>query len=90
MPETPEMVEAVARAISGAPFSTASSRRKARAAIEAVRDYAYPQAELILADGNVPVVTLSGEAPAKILRALINLATTQAFALASPEEGREP
>lgn len=38
MSETPEMIERVARAISGAPFSSAASRRKAVAAIAAMRD----------------------------------------------------
>lgn len=40
MPE-PKLVEAVARAISGAPFPSASSLKKARAALEAIRNHSF-------------------------------------------------
>lgn len=42
----PEMVERVARAISGAPFPSPASYRKARAAIEAMRE---PRNEMLAA-----------------------------------------
>lgn len=78
MRETPEMVEAVARAISGAPFPSALSLRKARAAIQAMRD-----AEFRVTDSGGTIHEVRGE-PMSVWRFLFDAA------LAAPEEGREP
>lgn len=86
MSEMP-MVEAVARAISGAPFSTASSRRKARAAIRAMRE---PSAEMMRSGMNAEIDTWDGRGktcaddPRPIFHAMIDAA------LAAPDEGQSP